>query len=442
MKPASFCLALLSLSAMSAAAAGTWTTTPVNDIPPVLVSAADGNLARFGRTQVAATANGGSNVRWLVNGMHEEKDGGQVIYQMKTGANAVFTFAAEARLDEVRFHTFWDSGRNDFGFASIDVCDANGDWTTLDNSSLAKSNVNAKGNTYVFADANGDPLATGVTAVRIVLGDVENGWGGVSEIEVLGAFLGTRTVTFCDADGDPLPGVATQTVSTGTAATEPDPSLVPQRNGSLLFAGWDTDVYAVFEDIRPRPVYNSVGVQYSRNAAWTDTPLAQATAALTSEGNLARLPTTTLPNTAATAISNPSAVTNGVFDYGSTVLYDHKTVMFDLGAEADIVEVRVFVSWKDNGRSDAGILALRARDAAGAWTTLEGSLLPYEVSDSSVVGHRLSFADPTGVPFARRVTALEIEFGTMENGYVGLPEIEIFGEFYVPSSNVLLILVN
>ena len=116
--------------------------------------------------------------------------------------------------------------------------------------------------------------------------------------------------------------------------------------------------------------------------------------------------------------------------------------MFDFGAEADIDEVRVFVSWKDNGRSDAGILALRARDVAGVWTTLEGSLLPYEVSDSSVVGHRLSFADPTGVPFARRVTALEIEFGTMENGYVGLPEIEIFGEFYVPSSNVLLILVN
>jgi len=57
----------------------------------------------------------------------------------------------------------------------------------------------------------------------------------------------------------------------------------------------------------------------------------------------------------------------------------------------------------------------------------------------SVVGNRLSFADPDGVPFARRVTALEIEFGATENYGVGLPEIEIFGEFYVPPAATLIL---
>ena len=74
-------LPLLFLPAL-ASASGTWTTTAVNDVPPVLVSATGGNLARFAHTQVSATANGSCDVRWLVNGMHEEKDGGGIIYQI------------------------------------------------------------------------------------------------------------------------------------------------------------------------------------------------------------------------------------------------------------------------------------------------------------------------------------------------------------------------
>ena len=437
MKHASFCLALLSASAMSAAAAGTWTRTAVNDsTPPSLVSAANGNLARFGQTRVAATSAG--NVQWLVNGMHEQWS---TVYQMYTGDSAVLELPAEARLDEVRFHTHWDSGRNDFGFASVDVRDAGGVWTTLADSALALGSTGDKGCSYAFKDGSGDPLATGVTAVRIVLGSVENGWGGVSEIEVLGAFSGTRTVTFCGADGNPLSGVAAQTVPTGGAATEPDASLVPQRSGSLLFAGWDADIYEVFTNTSPRPVYNRYGVQYSRNAAWTRTSLTSTTAELTEERNLARLPTTVLTTGAGSSytINNYNCITNGSFDYGNGYVTDHGIATFDFGDEANIDEVRVFVCWRDNGRSDAGIAAVRARDAAGAWTTLAGSLLPYEVSGNGVVGHRLSFADPDGVPFARRVTALEIEFGATENYGVGLPEIEIFGEFYVPPAVTIML---
>ena len=426
-------------AALRAQAAGTWTVTAITDnAPPVLVSAAGGNLVRFAQTQISATLNGNWNALWLANGMHEQWS---AICQMRTGNSATFTLPAEARLDEVRFHTHWDSGRNDFGFESVDVCDANGDWTSLANSPLALASTDNKGNTYVFKDEGGDALATGVTAVRIVLGSVENGWGGVSEIELLGEFAGTRTVTFCDADGNPLPGVAVQTVPTGGAATEPDASLVPQRSGNLLFAGWNADIYAVCTNASPRPVYNRYGVQYSRNAVWTDTPLTAATAALTGERNLARLPTTVLSTGVGMSytVNNYASVTNGAFDYGSAYASDHDVVTFDFGAEANVDEVRVFTCWRDNGRSDAGIAAVRARDAGGAWTTLEGSLLPYQVSGGNVYGHRLSFSDPDGVPFARRVTALEVEFGATENYGVGVPEIEVFGEFYVPPPGTVIV---
>ena len=217
-----YTLAALALCAVagSASAAGSWTRTVLQPSqPPVLVSAADGNLARFAHTQVSATRS--ANAQWLANGMLELREGADVVYSMYTGDRAVFEFAAEARLDELRFHTSWDNGRNDFGFASVDVRDAAGEWTVLENSALALESTGSSGNTYVFADVSGDPLATGVMAVRIVLGNVENGWGGVAEIELLGGFLGTRTVTFCDADGTPLADVPPQTVPTGGAAADP-----------------------------------------------------------------------------------------------------------------------------------------------------------------------------------------------------------------------------
>ena len=433
-----YTLAALALCAVagSASAAGSWTRTVLQPSqPPVLVSAADGNLARFAHTQVSATRS--ANAQWLANGMLELREGADVVYSMYTGDRAVFEFAAEARLDELRFHTSWDNGRNDFGFASVDVRNAAGEWTVLENSALALESTGSSGNTYVFADVSGDPLATRVMAVRIVLGNVENGWGGVAEIELLGGFLGTRTVTFCDADGTPLADVPPQTVPTGGAAADPDPAFVPQCSGGLRFAGWDENIYEVFEDIRPRPLFSRVGVQYSRNAVWTKQALTSAAADLAAERNLARLPTTVLSTQG--IIGNPNSVTNGVFDYNSNNASAHDTVAFDFGDEADVDEVRVFVCWMDNGRSDVGICAVRARDAAGEWTALEGSLLPYEVTGNGVAGHRLSFADPAGVPFARRVTALEIEFGTTENGYVGLPEIEVFGEFYVPPLGTVII---
>ena len=80
----------------------------------------------------------------------------------------------------------------------------------------------------------------------------------MAEIEVLGELTGVYTVTFCDENGDPLPGVAVQTVEAGHAATAPDPSVVPTKAG-FVFTGWSEALDTVLSNIRPRPVYAAPG---------------------------------------------------------------------------------------------------------------------------------------------------------------------------------------
>ena len=443
-------LALILLPAL-ALADGTWTKTALSQQTADLVSAANGNLARFSQTTLAVSDNSAANndkawqspMELLVNGIFDTNTSASdegALYPVKTGASVTLTFAAAARVDEVRVYSCWrDAGRIDVGIASVDVRDGDGNWTSLPGSELPlvdTGNAAVKGFGHFFADADGAALAASATAVRVHFGTMDNGWVGIAEVEVLGAHLGTHTVTFCDENGDPIPGVETQTVPTGTAATEPDPSLVPQKSG-LVFLGWDVDVSAVFEDLRPRPVYGAE-VQYARNGAWTRTLLSEQASEMSSlSSNLARRATTTmtLEGASQTAKVPPSTLVNGVFeahldksaeDIDVYVMRSSVKVLFDFVAEARVDEVRVFTTWIDSGRNDAGVNAVSVRDALGNWTTLEGSTLSYE-STGGAVALRLVFADPN-TPLARGATAVKIDFGTLENGYIGMPEIEVLGE--------------
>lgn len=437
------------IAAGSARAAGTWTKTALSQQAATLVSAADGNLARSVRMTFAIADNSPANndkawqspAELIVNGIFDtntsQSDEGH-LYPIRTGAAVTFTFGASARVDEVRVYSCWrDVGRIDVGVASVDVCDAEGNWTSLAGSELpfADGGTGA-GWRLVFADASGDPLAASATAVRVVFGTMDNDWAGIAEMEVIGAYAGTHVVTFCDENGDPLPGVAPQTVATGTAATEPDPSLIPEKD-HLVFVGWDVDISAVFEDLFPRPVYGTE-IQYSRNGAWVRTPLAvQSDDLAPASSNLVRRPTTsmTLEGAQQQAAAAPNLMLNGVFeghfdtskeDIDVYIMRSGVKVAFDFVAEARVDAVRVFSTWIDNGRNDIAVNSVSVRDAVGVWTTLEGSALPFV--NTSGVALRSVFADPSGAPLARGATAIEIDFGAVENTYIGMAEIEILGE--------------
>ena len=441
-------LALILLPAL-ALADGTWTKTALSQQAADLVSLADGNLARSPRTTLALAGNSPANndkawqspAELLVNGIFDTvtsaSDEGH-LYPIRTGASVTLSFGASARVDEVRVYSCWrDAGRVDVGVASVDVCDGEGNWTSLAGSELPFADGGTSvGWRLVFADDSGAPLAASATAVRVVFGTMDNDWTGIAEMEVLGAYSGTHTVTFCDENGDPLPGVPPQTVTTGTAATAPDPSLVPEK-APLVFVGWDVDISAVFEDLFPRPVYGTE-IHFSRNGAWERTPFAEQAAELApASSNLVRRPTTsmTLEGASQQVVAAPNLMVNGVFeghfdtskeDIDVYVMKSGVKVTFDFVAEARVDAVRVFSTWIDDGRNDIAVNSVSVRDAVGTWTTLEGSALPF--ANTSGIALQSVFSDPSGDPLARGATAIEIDFGAVENTYVGVAEIEILGE--------------
>lgn len=440
---------LFLLAAAGARADGTWTKTALSQQAADLVSLADGNLARSPRTTLTLAGNSPANndkawqspAELLVNGIFDTvtsaSDEGH-LYPIRTGASVTLSFGTAVRVDEVRVYSAWrDAGRVDVGVASVDVCDGEGNWTSLAGSELPFADGGTSvGWRLVFADGSGAPLAAGATAVRVVFGTMDNDWTGIAEMEVLGAYSGTHTVTFCDENGDPLPGVPPQTVATGTAATEPDPSLVPEKS-PLVFVGWDVDISAVFEDLFPRPVYGTE-IQYSRNGAWERTPFAEQAAELApASSNLVRRPTTsmTLEGASQQVVAPPNLVVNGVFeghfdksdeDIDVYVMKSGVKVTFDFVAEARVDAVRVFSTWIDDGRNDIAVNSVSVRDAVGTWRTLEGSALPF--ANTGGIALRSVFSDPSGAPLARGATAIEIDFGAVENTYVGVAEIEVLGE--------------
>ena len=430
------------IAACSAHADGTWTKTALSHqapYPASLVGRPD-NLARFAQTAFAVDGNtrtGWQDPAWkssmtlVTNGVFDTNTSGNDeghLYPMQTGSSAAFVFGAPARVDEVRVYSCWrDNGRCDVGVASVDVCDAEGNWTSLSGSELAFSDGGASvGWRLAFADASGDPLANGVSGVRVVFGTMDNGWAGIAEIEVIGAHLGTRTVTFCDENGSPLAGVPVQTVARGAAATPPAASLVPSKPG-LVFAGWDEDVDCVFEDIRPRPVY-AASVDVHGTGLWTKTAFS-ATPALSPEGkNLARMDGVVLTIERGST-SRSETLADGTFQASgaSYNMYCGGCVAFDFGKKVRIDGVRFFSLWRDSGRVDLGVTAVEVCDAAGEWTALESSELPFGPTDVSP-GFEFTFAAPDGQPLANAATGLRIRFGCAENLYVGLPEIEVLGD--------------
>ena len=444
---------LLLLLAASARADGAWTKTALSHQAPypVALVGRPANLARFAQTTLAVDGNartGWQDPAWkssmtlLTNGVFDvvssSTDEGY-LYPMQTGSSAAFAFGAPARVDEVRVYSCWrDNGRCDVGVASVDVCDAQGNWTSLPGSALAFSDGGASlGWRLVFADSSGAPLADEVSGVRVVFGTMDNDWVGIAEIEVLGAHLGTRTVTFCDENGSPLSGVPAQTVATGTAATPPPAARVPQKSG-LVFVGWDEDVGCVFEDIRPRPVY-AARVDVHGTGAWTKTAFSASPALSPAEKNLARLDTASL--SVERGISQRSeTLADGEFQSSSASynLYSGGCVVIVFGEKVRVDGVRFFSLWRDNGRVDLGVTAVEVRDVAGEWTVLENSELPFVPTGVSP-GFEFVFAAPDGRPLANVATGLRIRFGYAENHYVGLPEIEVLGDLASKATTLILV---
>lgn len=116
--------------------------------------------------------------------------------KVDNNTSAEIVLAKTARVDELRFWTRWDGGRDGICVTSVEVkTSASDEWTDLGAPSVSygvkgdDSGVVGNGTLYAFlANEDGTPLASAVTAVRIGFGAQDNDWTYYGEIEAVGAF--------------------------------------------------------------------------------------------------------------------------------------------------------------------------------------------------------------------------------------------------------------
>ena len=120
-------------------------------------------------------------------------------YTIGNDAELQWTLGKPRDIREFRIYAAWgDTNRNDIVVSSISYLTLAGEWRTIEGSAFASSqtaSVNTIGETsltttdryVVFAADEGELLASGATAVKIVFGKQDNNYGGYCEIQALGS---------------------------------------------------------------------------------------------------------------------------------------------------------------------------------------------------------------------------------------------------------------
>ena len=119
-------------------------------------------------------------------------------YTIGNGAELQWMLGKPRDIREFRIYAAWgDNNRNDIVVSSISYLTLAGEWRTIEGSAFASSqtaSVNTIGEVLVtgdrcvfFAADEGELLASGATAIKIVFGKQDNDYGGYCEIQALGS---------------------------------------------------------------------------------------------------------------------------------------------------------------------------------------------------------------------------------------------------------------
>ena len=197
---AAACAIAAALSAASAFAAPQWTT---GSYVQANWTANVSNVFHSATTAYTDFVNGSLPT------YKDDSKGGKVT----NNASAEIVLSKAARIDELRFWTRWDGGRDGVSVTSVEVKTAENDsWTDLGAPAVSYGvsfdddpNRTTCGTLYAFlANEDGTPLATSVTAVRINFGKQDNDWTYYGEIEAVGAFVDNTWRLTVGALGDGL----------------------------------------------------------------------------------------------------------------------------------------------------------------------------------------------------------------------------------------------
>jgi hypothetical protein len=309
-----------------------------------------------------------------------------------------------------------------------------GVWTTLDGSALPFVNTSGIALQSVFSDPSGGPLARGATAIEIDFGAVENTYVGMAEIEVLGELTGVYTVTFCDENGDSLPEVAVQTVEAGHAATAPDPSVVPPKEG-FVFVGWSDTLDTVLSNIRPQPVYAAPGaVLVSSGPFRTGSAIPFGLNVLAESGAVAVDGSVAVTATRDPGYSganrNAAVLVDGRFVFANgeddvAAVETGSQFVYTLPSPRDVDSVGFYTFWSDGGRDGFSFSSIDWREEGDPnWKTVSFDEVRYGLGDNFSLGSYFVSVSRAGGPLLTNAVAVRIPFQTMDNSCTGVGEIQ------------------
>ena len=296
------------------------------------------------------------------------------------GDNCVLTYEFDEAVDlrQIRFYTCWqDAGRNGFSFASVEVR-ANGVWTPVANSALAKYDPDQSGPLLATFGDGTVAFAEGVTGVRINCGEMDNTGTGVMEIELLGRF---QTQTRVEATNwTAYPGPADFDVTdTPNMLGEPGVLMVSSvGDNSYMEEDYRTDVNDCV---------------LTNGAFETD------------------------------ANHNPIVSTKTVWGAG-----DGATLEFSFPSPRAIGRLRVYSIWHDTGRDGVSIDRIQYKLAGEAdYRELPGfQSCSFGMDDANPDPPRwcVQVSRCDGLALVDGAVALKIVFGTMETKGTGLMEVQ------------------
>ena len=404
-------------------------------------TADEGNLVRLSGAVLMSEGNGNAafadqcgDTSVLVDGTIAFGKVGNHYYSYSIGNNAVLTFSLPGycNIRAVRLWTRGPDGRVGIAVTSVEGRAKSGEYSTLSSSydgisGLPRGQYHTAGGGYCFELKNDDEsnFATGIEALRINFGQMDNNGTFVSEIEVIGEVSEPRycTVTFLDREGGELKVLENVAPGTSLEGEAPEP---PEVDG-WIFVKWDTNFSQVIEDLTVRAIYAKRGAK-----EWTVETYASATvtkqfandinlfgmAGVVCELNQGDISPDVKNN------NDPSALTNGVIDRRCCI-GNGGSLTYTLPYAQDIGALEIYTEW-DGGRDGATITSLEYQDAEDAeWKRLDIDEVSEGLNDNSSKGRYAFVAtcpDPT-MPLMSGVVKVRINFGQMDNKGSGIAEV-------------------
>lgn len=104
------------------------------------------------------------------------------------------------------------------------------------------------------------------------------------------------------------------------------------------------------------------------------------------------------------------------------------SLTYELGGIFDLSSIVVYGGWNDGGRDAQSYEIFTSADGGASFTSLATFNNDPGESGTTPIGWRVEFTENAAPNLADSVSHLRFDFGSVENGYTGYAEIDVFGQ--------------